>query len=184
MATVAVVGLGMAGTPASPRGCSRRSPTAGINIVAIAQGSSELNISFVVAAKDAAPAQRAIHEAFQLAKIGGGAATRAAAPRRRAAGLRPDRPHAGRHHGEELRAKGSGKSGQNGASKLRLVAAIDRSGFVFDPGGLTARRWRELAAGKQAGAAWRRRRADGPRRRPRRSRSSRSTRSRTRSWST
>ena len=51
---------------------------AGINIVAIAQGSSELNISFVVAGKDVAPAQRAVHAAFQLAKIGGGAATRAA----------------------------------------------------------------------------------------------------------
>ena len=79
LATVAVVGHrhGRA-TPASRRACSRALPTAGINIVAIAQGSSELNISFVVAAKDAAPAQRAVHAAFQLSKIGGGAATRAA----------------------------------------------------------------------------------------------------------
>jgi len=48
-----------------------------INIVAIAQGSSELNISFVVAAKDVAAAQRAVHAAFQLSKIGGGTAARA-----------------------------------------------------------------------------------------------------------
>ena len=45
---------------------------AGINIVAIAQGSSELNISFVIEERDAAEAQRRIHDAFQLAKIGGG----------------------------------------------------------------------------------------------------------------
>ena len=51
---------------------------ANINIVAIAQGSSELNISFVVAAKDVGAAQRAVHGAFQLSKIGGGAAARAA----------------------------------------------------------------------------------------------------------
>ena len=50
---------------------------ADVNIVAIAQGSSELNISFVVAGKDTATAQRAIHRAFQLSKIGGGAATSA-----------------------------------------------------------------------------------------------------------
>ena len=73
---------------------------AGINIVAIAQGSSELNISFVVAAKDAAPAQRAVHAAFQLAKIGGGGGDARRPPRRGAAGLRADRPRAGRHHGE------------------------------------------------------------------------------------
>ena len=66
------------GTSGSRRGCSRALAKARINIVAIAQGSSELNISFVVAAKDAAAAQRAVHDAFQLAKIGGGAAARAA----------------------------------------------------------------------------------------------------------
>lgn len=70
MATVAVVGRGMAGA----RGVAARVfgalAHAGINIVAIAQGSSELNISFVIEERDAAEAQRRIHEAFQLAKIG------------------------------------------------------------------------------------------------------------------
>ena len=72
MATVAVVGRGMAGA----RGVAARVfgalAHAGINIVAIAQGSSELNISLVVEERDAAEAQRRIHDAFQLAKIGGG----------------------------------------------------------------------------------------------------------------
>ena len=53
------------------RACSRRSRRR-INVVAIAQGSSELNISVVVAAADAAEAQRRIHAAFQLSRIAGG----------------------------------------------------------------------------------------------------------------
>src|SRR6185369_10855047 len=74
---LAVVGIGMAGHPGIAARVFGALSQAGINIVAIAQGSSELNISFVVAAKDAPAAQRAIHAAFQLAKIGGGAAARA-----------------------------------------------------------------------------------------------------------
>jgi aspartokinase/homoserine dehydrogenase 1 len=38
----------------------------GINIIAIAQGSSELNISFVIESKDEAKAMNAIHDAFLL----------------------------------------------------------------------------------------------------------------------
>ena len=44
----------------------------GINIVAIAQGSAGLNISVVIDEADAVHAQRAIHDEFQLGKIGGG----------------------------------------------------------------------------------------------------------------
>ena len=59
MATVAVVGLRHGRhAAASRRASSARWPHAGINIVAIAQGSSELNISFVVEERDAAEAQR------------------------------------------------------------------------------------------------------------------------------
>src|SRR3954463_2758183 len=78
LATVAVVGIGMAGHLGIAARVFAALAEAKINIVAIAQGSSELNISFVVAAKDVAAAQRAVHGAFQLSKIGGGAATRAA----------------------------------------------------------------------------------------------------------
>src|SRR2546426_4889358 len=42
------------------------------NVIAIAQGSSELNLSLVVDGKDASRALRAVHGAFQLSKIGGG----------------------------------------------------------------------------------------------------------------
>jgi aspartokinase len=38
----------------------------GINVIAISQGSSERNISLVVAESDAAQAVRALHRAFRL----------------------------------------------------------------------------------------------------------------------
>lgn len=38
----------------------------GVNVIAISQGSSELNISLIVVEGDAANAVRAIHRAFQL----------------------------------------------------------------------------------------------------------------------
>ncbi|MEM2881921.1 MAG: aspartate kinase [Candidatus Bathyarchaeia archaeon] len=63
---VAAVGAGMRGTP----GVAARVFTAvakkGINVRMIAQGSSELNISFVVGESDGAAAVRAIHEEFSL----------------------------------------------------------------------------------------------------------------------
>jgi aspartate kinase len=37
---------------------------AGVNVLMIAQGSSEVNISFVIAGEDAAKAARALHEEF------------------------------------------------------------------------------------------------------------------------
>src|SRR6478672_10167328 len=73
MATVAVVGLGMHGTPGIAAGVFTALAAGGINVVAIAQGSSELNISVVVEAREAAEAQRRIHAAFQLSRIAGGA---------------------------------------------------------------------------------------------------------------
>ena len=149
LATVAVVGLGMAGHLGIASRVFGALAEARINIVAIAQGSSELNISFVVAAKDAAPAQRAVHAAFQLAKIGGGAATRAAHRDVVLLGFgQIGRALAGIMAREAKKTLG-GK--RNGASKLRLTAAIDTSGFVFDPAGLTPRAVGELAESKQSG---------------------------------
>ncbi|MCX7622896.1 MAG: aspartate kinase, partial [Thermomicrobium sp.] len=66
MAIVAVVGAGMRGTPGV---AGRVFGTLGqhrINIVAIAQGSSELNISFVIREDEVARAVPAIHDAFGL----------------------------------------------------------------------------------------------------------------------
>ncbi|HWC75222.1 MAG TPA: aspartate kinase, partial [Gemmatimonadales bacterium] len=142
-ATVAVVGLGMAGVPGiAARAFSALTET-GINVIAIAQGSSELNLSLVVDGRDAGPAQRAIHAAFQLSKIGGGAI---GGPRRTDVVLLG--------FGKIGRTLGAliAKTKTNGAA-LRVVGVIDRSGFVFDADGLAPRRLGSLAAAKSRGAA-------------------------------
>jgi aspartokinase/homoserine dehydrogenase 1 len=141
MATIAVVGLGMHGTPGVAAGVFSALASGGINVVAIAQGSSELNISVVVAAADAAEAQRRIHAGFRLSRIAGGSV------------IRPERM--------EVVLLGFGQIGRALASllarvsrpalDLRVAAVIDRSGFIFDPEGLSPRRLTSLVAGKRKG---------------------------------
>jgi len=63
---VAVVGDGMAGTPGIAARFFGTLGRAGINIRAIAQGSSERNISAVVASDEATRALRAVHSGFYL----------------------------------------------------------------------------------------------------------------------
>ena len=66
IAIIVAVGENMKGTP----GLAGRSFSAlgrkGINIIAIAQGSTELSISFAVKASDVKDAVKAIHEEFAL----------------------------------------------------------------------------------------------------------------------
>ena len=141
MATVAVVGLGMHGTPGVAAGVFSALAGGGINVVAIAQGSSELNISIVVSATEVAEAQRRIHTAFQLSRIAGGSVVRA--------------------ERMELVLLGFGQIGRALASllgeversnlSLRVVAVIDRSGFVFDPKGISPRKLAALAGAKRKG---------------------------------
>jgi aspartokinase len=66
VAIVAAVGDHMVGTPGIAGTVFGALGQAGINVHAISQGSSERNISLVVAEPDAAAAVRAIHRAFQL----------------------------------------------------------------------------------------------------------------------
>ena len=63
---VAVVGSGMKGTPGIAARVFNALGEENINVIAIAQGASEANISLVVTDGDAAAAVRAIHDAFQL----------------------------------------------------------------------------------------------------------------------
>ena len=140
LATISVVGLGMAGTPGiAARVFTALAPGA-INVVAIAQGSSELNISFVVEGSRAGEAQRRIHDVFQLSKIGGGRAE-----------------PSGR---TDVVLLGFGSVGRTLAglvvrssrrTRLSLVGVIDRGGYVFRPKGLSARDLRELAQVKAKG---------------------------------
>src|SRR5438876_474612 len=142
LATLVVVGLGMAGTPGIAARVFSALAEAGINVIATAQGSSELNLSLVVDGRDAARAQRAVHAAFQLSKIGGGAVAQ------------PERT--------DIVLLGFGPIGRalapmiakvkREALTLRIVGLIDSSGFVFDARGLSPRRLAALAAAKAKGA--------------------------------
>jgi aspartokinase/homoserine dehydrogenase 1 len=66
VAVVAVVGDRMKGTPGISGRVFGALGESGVNVIAISQGSSELNISLIVSEADAANAVRAIHRAFQL----------------------------------------------------------------------------------------------------------------------
>ncbi len=63
---IAVVGSGMRGTPGLAARVFTAVAQAGINVIAIAQGSSEANISLVVVDADVTSALRAIHDIFEL----------------------------------------------------------------------------------------------------------------------
>ena len=63
---LAVVGDGMAGVPGTAGRFFRTLGNAGINVIAIAQGASERNISAVISAKDMTRALRAVHSSFYL----------------------------------------------------------------------------------------------------------------------
>jgi aspartokinase/homoserine dehydrogenase 1 len=148
LAVIAVVGDGMAGTPgisarvftALESGPSASLRARGINVVAIAQGSSERNISFVVAEADAPEAARRVHAAFQLSKIGGGKPIA--------------RPHTdvvllgygrvGRALSDQIASTASGD--------VRVIGVLDRSGYLFDARGLSRSRLRALARAKDSGA--------------------------------
>jgi aspartokinase/homoserine dehydrogenase 1 len=137
LSTISVVGLGMAGTPGIAARVFSALAADRVNVIAIAQGSSELNISFVVSELHAPRALSRVHEAFQLSKIGGGAAA------------------------EEERADvallGFGQVGRTLARmlvappdrRLRLCAVVDRGGYVFHPRGISATALARLVEAKR-----------------------------------
>jgi aspartokinase/homoserine dehydrogenase 1 len=142
IAVVAVVGDGMAGTPGIAARVFSALAAARINVVAIAQGSSERNISFAVNGSDAAEAARVVHKAFQLSKIGGGRALPA---------LRTDVVllgfgRVGRELADQIATPANGQPG------VRVVGLLDRSGYIFEPRGLSRKRLLDLAKKKDAGA--------------------------------
>jgi bifunctional aspartokinase / homoserine dehydrogenase 1 len=141
MAVVAVVGDGMAGAPGIAARVFSALAAARINVVAIAQGSSERNISFAVEASDAAEAARCVHTAFKLSKIGGGAPESA-----------PTTDVVLLGFGRVGRALADQIALPNGQASVRVVGLLDRSGYVFEPRGLSRRRLIDLAHKKDRGA--------------------------------
>ena len=146
VAVIAVVGLGMRGQPgvaARTFGALARHHT---NIIAIAQGSSELNISFVLSAKDVGVSLSALHDEFQL-------------DREHALAARDDRELAvamlgfgqiGQKLAEQLLSQETFAREQRGVH-LRHVAIADRSGVVLDKNGFSGAVLKEHIANKRDG---------------------------------
>jgi aspartokinase/homoserine dehydrogenase 1 len=140
LAVMAVVGNGMAGTPGIASRVFSALAHGGVNVIAIAQGSSELNISLVVSAADAPEAARRVHTAFQLSKIGGGQPP-----------AKPSTDVVLLGFGKVGRAVADQIADLNGASGVRVVGLLDRSGYVFEPKGVSPARVAKLARGKDQG---------------------------------
>ncbi|HEX6158542.1 MAG TPA: bifunctional aspartate kinase/homoserine dehydrogenase I [Thermoanaerobaculia bacterium] len=146
VALIAVVGLGMRGT----RGIAARTFSAlsgaGVNIVAIAQGSSELNITIAVAESDATRALQALHNEYQLDRI------------------RPLADFTGRESkltilgfgqiGRELVAQLTGQDKhlrQELGADVKVIALADRSGIKVEEKGFSAAALARLARQKATG---------------------------------
>lgn len=141
VAILAVVGLGMAGHAGIAARVFEALEAANVNVVAIAQGSDEHNISIVVRGDDVPEGLRRIHAAFQLGKNGGGR------PRRRS--------------GKDVVVLGVGTIGRatlrmlaaapERFSELRVVAVVDSSGQVEDLEGIDPATLAAIAGHKEAG---------------------------------
>ncbi len=147
VALVAIVGQGMAGVPGIAARAFAAISAARVNVVAIAQGSSELNITVAVIEDDVPRALQALHAEYQLERI---------------------RPLA-RKDGREaaLTLLGFGQIGRTLVRQLqqqetffryelgldlRTVAVADRSGVRVRAKGFDAPALEELARKKEGGA--------------------------------
>lgn len=140
LAVMAIVGEGMVGTPGIAARLFSTLAEGRVNVVAIAQGSSERNISFVVEAGDEAEAARRAHAAFQLSKIGGGRPI-----------IQPRTDVVLLGFGRVGRALADQIAARHGGPEVRVIGLVDRSGYIFDPGGLPRPRLLRLARAKHVG---------------------------------
>lgn len=146
VALIAVVGLGMKGTPGIAARVFGAIAREGVNVLAIAQGSSELNITVGIHRADVPRALRALHAEYQLDRI------------------RP-LPDVAEHR-TNLTLLGFGQIGRALAQQiveqdryfrydlgieLPCVAVADRSGVRIQEKGLTLRRLRALVDAKAKG---------------------------------
>lgn len=131
---VAVVGGGMRGTPGIAATLFGALGKNKINVIAVAQGSSELNISLVVHETDCAKALNVIHGAFHLAQ-------------RHVHVVVVGKGTIGNKLLEQI-ADGQARLARDRNLQLHVVGLADRSRFLFRPEGIALDRWRtELARG-------------------------------------
>jgi aspartokinase/homoserine dehydrogenase 1 len=143
VATIGIVGCGLAHEPGIAARVFGALADAGINVVAAAQGSgSGGTLSVVVDATRAVEAQCAIHERFQLHKAGGGRVTQPAHADVVLLGVGA----IGRELLDQVTTPGT-----TAIAPLRVCGVIDRSGFIFDAGGFSRSRLTEISLHKSRG---------------------------------
>ncbi len=127
---LAAVGLGMAHTVGVAARVCQSLAQRRINILALAQGSSELNISLAVDEKDTDAAVRGIHDEFDLQRLDTGEDTT-----RRFDLMILGLGSIGRALAELLQERSEHIQRRFGLN-VRLVAVCDRKAFLFHPRGL------------------------------------------------
>jgi len=147
VALIAVVGLGMRGTSGIAARTFSAIAAAGVNIVAIAQGSSELNITIAVTESDATRALLALHSEYQLHKIRPLADTTGREAKLTLLGL----GQIGRELARQLIAQQPHLRRDLGID-LKVVAVADRSGIRIDDKGFTPAALQRFAKRKESGA--------------------------------
>jgi aspartokinase/homoserine dehydrogenase 1 len=147
LALIAVVGLGMRGRP----GIAARTFSAlsghKVNVVAIAQGSSELNITVAVAEQDATRALQALHDEYQLDKLRPLADTSGRESKLTLLGF----GQIGRELTRQLVSQEKHLRAELGAD-IKVIALADRSGIKIEEHGFGSAALQRLAKQKATGA--------------------------------
>ena len=146
LALVAVVGLGMRGTPGIAARVFSAFGRESVNIVAIAQGSSELNVTIVIGERDLPAALASLHREFQLTKL----RPLASAPEREASVALFGVGRVGRELVRQIASQQTFLANERGAT-LRVVALADRSGLVASEHGIAAEGLEDALARKEKG---------------------------------
>ena len=146
IALIAVVGLGMRGRPGIAARTFSALSGARVNVVAIAQGSSELNITIAIDEKDATRALQALHSEYQLDKLHPLADTTGRESKLTLLGF----GQIGRELAAQLTAQESHLREELGLD-ITIVGVADRSGIKVQEHGFSATALQKLAKQKAAG---------------------------------
>ena len=147
IALIAVVGLGMAGRPGIAARTFNALSSEGVNVVAIAQGSSELNITVAIDEDASTAALNALHREFQLDRIRPLADANARESKLTLLGF----GQIGRELARQLGAQEKQLRSILGAD-IKVIAVADRSGVKVQERGFSAPALDRLASQKESGA--------------------------------
>ena len=146
IALIAVVGLGMQGRPGIAARVFGALSDSGVNVVAIAQGSSELNITVAIDEEAINAALNALHREFQLDRIRPLADANARESKLTLLGF----GQIGRELARQLGAQEKQLRSKLGAD-IKVIAVADRSGVKVQERGFGAASLERLASHKESG---------------------------------